>query len=255
MGSGKTAVGRRIAQRLGYAFLDTDHFIEQNFGCSIAELFELKGEPFFREAETRLLEHVPELVNHVVATGGGILAAPGNLEKLRRAGLSIFLNADLEEMLKRLERDTRRPKLREGELRETVESLLAERMPLYAQAEISIDTKGKSVNRVAGELIGFISERIKAHQSPGEGKAEGRAPPPPEGKESPPPQPVTDRPTPTDGLEDGAELPPGDAAAAVEAPPGDAREETEEGAPPAGDGGAGNAQPPAGGADPEEEAP
>ena len=187
MGSGKTAVGRRIAQRLGYGFLDTDHFIEQNFGCSIAELFEEKGEPFFREAETRMLERLPMLTNHVISTGGGMLATPGNPEKLKRAGLSIFLNADFEEILTRLERDTRRPKLREGELRETTARLLAERMPFYTQADIAIDTKGKSVNRVAGELIGLISEQGRAGGTPEQGV--GPSPPGPErtvGEAAPP---------------------------------------------------------------------
>lgn len=157
MGSGKTAVGRRIAQRLGYAFLDTDQWIEQQLGCTIADLFAQKGEAYFRELETRLAGGFCKLDNHVISTGGGMLTSPGNPERLRAAGLTVFLNADPEEILQRLERDTRRPKLKEGELRETVERLLGERMPLYTASQVCVNTKGKSVNRVAGEVIALLA--------------------------------------------------------------------------------------------------
>ncbi len=158
MGSGKTAVGRRVAHRLGYTFLDTDHFIEDQVGCTIAALFEQQGEPYFRELETRLVGQLHNLNNHVIATGGGLPVSPGNSERLRAVGRTVFLNADPEEILVRLERDTRRPKLKGGELRETVRRLLEERTPIYAQSDIVIDTKSKSVNRVAGELIAFLAK-------------------------------------------------------------------------------------------------
>jgi shikimate kinase len=196
MGSGKTAVGRRIAQRLGYAFLDTDQFIEQQVGCPISQLFEEKGEPFFRALENRLVEQFAKLDNHVISTGGGMLTSPGNPERMRGAGLTVFLNADPEEILKRLERDTRRPKLKEGELRETVERLLAERMPLYQASAITVDTKGKSVNRVAGEIIHFLAEydrepKAAPEREPDEearaetAPADEAASHPPSGEESP----------------------------------------------------------------------
>ncbi|MEE8395650.1 MAG: shikimate kinase [bacterium] len=169
MASGKTAVGRRLARRLGYGFVDTDRWIEQEVGCTIAQLFESHGEPYFRRLETELASHLHKLKNHIVSTGGGILTAEGNLELLRRAGLVIFLNADLEEILERLERDTHRPKLMEGELRETVTRLLGERMPVYLQAEIALDTKGKSANRVAGDIIRLVARR-KGEPEPAPGE-------------------------------------------------------------------------------------
>lgn len=168
MASGKTAIGRRLARRLGYGFVDTDRWIEQEVGCTIAQLFESDGEPYFRRLETELASHFHKLKNHIVSTGGGILTTEGNLELLRRAGLVIFLNADLEEILERLERDTHRPKLKEGELRETVTRLLAERRPVYSQAELALDTKGKSANRVAGEIIRLIAERPSEPGQPAE---------------------------------------------------------------------------------------
>ncbi len=164
MGSGKTGVGRRIAQRLGYGFLDMDQYIEGQAGCTIAQLFKEKGEAYFRRLESRIADRVHKLDNYVISTGGGILTSEGNLEKLNRAGLTIFLNADPEDILKRLERDTRRPKLKEGDLRETVTKLLGERMALYSQSAIIAPTKGKSVNRVAGEIIRMVAEHQAAQK-------------------------------------------------------------------------------------------
>ncbi len=166
MGSGKTSVGRRVAQRLGYGYLDTDHFIEQEMGCSISQLFDEKGETFFRQIESRIAAQLHKLDNHVIATGGGILTRDGNLEALTQAGVTIFLNADPEDIYDRLQRDTRRPKLREGDLQETVTRMLEERMERYRQCSIIIDTKGKSVNRVAGKVIeevaGFSTRTAQA---------------------------------------------------------------------------------------------
>lgn len=158
MGSGKTAVGRRLAQRLGYAFLDTDHFIEREAGCTIAELFEVRGELAFREMESALAGRLALVRCHVVATGGGLPCTPGNMERLKRAGVVVFLKAAPEDLLVRLSRDTRRPKLREGEsLEATIERLMGERLPIYEQADLVVETHGKSVNRVAGEIIANVS--------------------------------------------------------------------------------------------------
>ncbi len=153
MASGKTSVGRRVARRLGYHYLDTDKFIEGELGCTIAELFQTKGEPHFRDLETRLAHRLAVLTNSVVATGGGMPITPGNMETLRKAGVVVFLKADVNEIIARLERDTRRPKVQGGDLRATVERLYSERMLVYSQADIVIPTGGKSINQVAGDVI------------------------------------------------------------------------------------------------------
>lgn len=175
MASGKTAVGRRLARRLGYGFLDTDHWLEREMGCTIAEVFEQKGEPYFRKLEAALAASLHKLENHVISTGGGIVTTPDNIESLQRAGMVVFLNADPEEIIGRLEHDTHRPKLKEGDLRETVTRLLGERMPLYLRAGVAVDTKGKSANRVAGEVIHLVVERREkeATQAGGEPTGEG----------------------------------------------------------------------------------
>lgn len=160
MASGKTAVGRRVARRLGYTFLDTDHLIEDEIGITIAQLFEEQGEAAFRRLESAVADKLCELENHVISTGGGILTQPGNLERLKLAGLVVFLNADLEEIIERLQRDTRRPLVQGGGLREKVTALLTERLPVYQQSDVIIDTKGKSVNKVAGDVIHSLVERF-----------------------------------------------------------------------------------------------
>jgi shikimate kinase len=153
MASGKTSVGRRVAKRLGFRFMDTDHVIETEQGCAISEIFERQGEPAFRAMETDLLRRARKLDCHVFATGGGIVTTPGNIERLKDAGVVVFLKADPEDILRRLENDKRRPKVQGGDLRAKVTTLLGERMPLYEQADIVIETIGKTPNQVAGEVL------------------------------------------------------------------------------------------------------
>jgi shikimate kinase len=159
MASGKSTVGRRIARKLGYCFLDTDQFIEREMGCTIAELFATKGESYFRAIESRLARGLVSLHNTVISTGGGMAISPGNLDALKLAGRVVFLKAAIEDIIKRLERDTRRPKIAGTNLRETVERLYAERMPVYLQCEIVVETASKSLGWVAGEVIRRVAEQ------------------------------------------------------------------------------------------------
>ena len=153
MASGKTSVGRRVAKRLGYRFMDTDQLIESEQGRAIADIFAAEGEPHFRGLETQLLARLRRCDNHVFSTGGGIITTPGNLELLKRIGVVVFLKADLEDILRRLEHDKRRPKVQGGDLRTKVTTLHGERLPLYQQADVVIETLGKTPNLVAGEVI------------------------------------------------------------------------------------------------------
>lgn len=153
MASGKTSVGRRVAKRLGFRFMDSDHFIESEQGCTISEIFEKQGEAAFRALETALLHRLRRLDNYVLATGGGIVTTPGSLPLLKEVGAVVFLKADPEDILRRLENDKRRPKVQGGDLRTKVMNLLAGRMPLYEQADLIIETIGKTPNQVAGEVL------------------------------------------------------------------------------------------------------
>ena len=165
MASGKTAVGRRLAQRLGYSFIDTDRYIEDQLGRTITQVFASEGEPYFRDLETRLARRLRALSNHIIATGGGMVVTPGNMALLKAAGKVIFLNADPEEIIKRLARDTRRPLVQGQDVRERVTSLLPQRMPLYEQAHQSIATAGMSVNQVAGEILRHLNREEAAPEA------------------------------------------------------------------------------------------
>ena len=158
MASGKTSIGKRLAQRLGYAFLDTDHYIENQIGCSISDIFALQGEEYFRNLESKLAERLRQLHNSVIATGGGMIVGKGNLERLRAAGTVVFIKASMEDILQRLERDTRRPKAQQGDQRETLTRMMTERLPIYEQSAIIVETPNKSVNRVCGEIIQRVGE-------------------------------------------------------------------------------------------------
>ncbi|MDH4224592.1 MAG: shikimate kinase [Deltaproteobacteria bacterium] len=166
MASGKTSLGRKVAHRLGYRFLDTDHFIEKETGLEISRIFAQQGEAAFRGLETALARNLKGLNNHVISTGGGILTTPGNLEHLQQAGLVLFLNTDPEEIIARLEKDTRRPLAQGGDLRQKVTDMLAARMAQYMAADVVIDTRGKSGQQVAGEVIRVAAKYQSAHPEP-----------------------------------------------------------------------------------------
>lgn len=162
MASGKSSIGRRLSKRLGYRFLDTDSFIESELGCTIAELFSIQGEAYFRGLETKLLANLSHLENHIIATGGGIITTPGNMDLLKKIGPVVFLDADPQEIIERLQRDTRRPMVRGGNLEEKVTGLLTQRRPLYREADITLETVSKSVNETATAVLVQVNAYMQA---------------------------------------------------------------------------------------------
>lgn len=141
MGAGKSSIGRRLATRINVPFRDADTEIEGAAGCSIAELFERFGEAEFREGERRVILRVLKEAPHVLATGGGALLNAETREQIAKQTYSIWLRAPIELLLVRIERRETRPLLRNGNPRETLERLLREREPLYAQANLVIDAQ------------------------------------------------------------------------------------------------------------------
>lgn len=138
MGSGKSTVGRLLAARLGYAFLDTDDLIEKIGGVSIEQFFTERGESAFRELETQVLASVSAHTRVVVATGGGAVIAQRNWGYLRH-GVVLWLDAELETLARRLERSpSTRPLLAQSDLRARLEQLSNERRSLYAQADVHV---------------------------------------------------------------------------------------------------------------------
>ncbi len=156
MGTGKSAVGKILAARLGRNFVDTDQLIERQSGCMVSKIFETRGESDFRDLETevirRLVEYVPGSL--VVATGGGALIRAENRLVLQKMGLLLLLTASTKALIKRIRAQGGRPLLAGSkDLLSTIEALLAERAEFYDTCAYQFDTTGKNVNRVAAEII------------------------------------------------------------------------------------------------------
>ncbi len=154
MGSGKSSVGRFVAQRLGFQFLDTDALIVEREGLEISQIFALHGEAYFRDSETRTLESLASYSRCVISTGGGIVLREENRVILRELGLVVLLTAREEVIFERVNRTRKRPLLRTENPRETVARLLAERQPIYeSTAQCVIDTSDLSRDEVSEAVI------------------------------------------------------------------------------------------------------
>jgi len=133
MGAGKSSLGRRVAEALKLEFVDADRRLEQQAGASIATIFEHEGEAGFRAREERLLDELLQGQGLALATGGGAVLSAATRERLRRRAFVVHVQVGIEQQLARLERDTVRPLLAQGDRRETLARLSAVRDPLYAE--------------------------------------------------------------------------------------------------------------------------
>lgn len=158
MATGKSSVGRRLGELAGYRFLDLDAAIEEEEGVSIPEIFASRGEPAFRALERRMVERVAGETGLVIATGGGTVVDPGNLDRLRRSGVIVTLTADVGAILERAGRGDDRPMLRADDRERRVRALLEERAPAYAQADITLDTTRLGVEQAARRLLELLRE-------------------------------------------------------------------------------------------------
>lgn len=157
MGTGKTTVGRVLAERLRKPFIDTDARIEEAEGCSIAVLFATKGEPYFRSRERQTVaDAVRE--DAIVATGGGAIVDADNFACMRAAGPIVCLAADPEVIVQRTG-GSARPLLETADRRARVSQLLAERAAVYARADLTIDTSHRTVAAVVEEILSFLHSR------------------------------------------------------------------------------------------------
>jgi shikimate kinase len=154
MGAGKTSIGRRLAKELNIEFRDSDQEIEKKVGCSVAEIFEGFGESYFRQVEREtikdLLRNSPP---HVLATGGGAFMDAETRELIKEEGLSVWLRAALDVLADRVSRNDNRPLLNRGNPREILEKLIELRYPIYAEADLVVDSDSGPHFKVVEQII------------------------------------------------------------------------------------------------------
>ena len=158
MGTGKTAVARRLARSLKMEYVSTDDIIENREGRPINEIFTKDGETYFRGLEREAVKKASLMNNAVVAAGGGAVLDSGNMENLKRRGVVICLNAAPEDILERTKGYTDRPLLNVPDPMAKIKELLEKRAPYYKKADYQIDTSGKTLDEVTEEVKGLIAK-------------------------------------------------------------------------------------------------
>ncbi len=156
MGAGKSAIGRRVAERLDLEFVDADAEIEAAAGCSIEEIFDRFGEEAFRDGERRVMARLLETPMQVIATGGGAFMDEKTRSLIHEKAVCIWLKADLETLVARTSRSDDRPLLKGKDPRAVLSALIEERYPVYAEADIVIE----SMDRPRQETVNFVLDSI-----------------------------------------------------------------------------------------------
>lgn len=156
MGAGKTAIGRRLATRLDLPFVDADQEIERAAGCTIENIFAMYGEPAFRDLERRVIARLLREPVHVLATGGGAFMDPDTRDLIAESGISLWLRAELDVLVGRTARRGNRPLLKQGDPRETLRRLIEIRYPVYASADITVDSRDGPLEQTVDEVVSAI---------------------------------------------------------------------------------------------------
>ncbi|MDR7030337.1 shikimate kinase [Rhizobium rosettiformans] len=160
MGAGKSAIGRIVAQQLGLSFVDTDTEIERVSRMSISELFAAYGEEEFRALETRVIKRLLRTGPRVVSTGGGAFINEKTRKQIERGGLSVWLNADLEVLWERVNKRDHRPLLKTENPKQTLKDLMDKRYPIYALADITVQSRDVRKEVIANEVLTSVIEYI-----------------------------------------------------------------------------------------------
>lgn len=156
MGAGKTTVGRRLANRFGVPFVDADAEVEAAAGMTIPEIFAQHGEPHFREGERKVIARLLQENGGVLATGGGAFMDPDTRAQIKRDGVSVWLRAEVALLLKRVGRRNNRPLLKQGDPAEIMTRLRDERYPVYAEADITVDSTDVPHEEIVDAIIAAL---------------------------------------------------------------------------------------------------
>ena len=160
MGVGKSSIGRRLAARLGVPFVDADSEIEKAAGMSIADIFARHGEADFRSGEARVIARLLEGGPQVLATGGGAFMNEQTRANIRDKGVSVWLKAELDVLTRRLRRRNDRPLLKTADPVATLANLLAERDPIYGEADVMVMSREIAHDLIVGEIIAAVSSKL-----------------------------------------------------------------------------------------------
>lgn len=161
MGAGKSAVGRRLAVRLDLPFADADSEIEQAASQTIDEIFTVHGEAYFRDGERRVIARLLEDGPKVLATGGGAFLNAATRQKIAATAISVWLRADIDVLMSRVQRRDNRPLLRRGDPREIMEKLMQERHPVYETADITVHSRDVTHEAVVSEIIEALARYLR----------------------------------------------------------------------------------------------
>jgi shikimate kinase len=153
MGAGKSSIGRRLAERLGIAFADADNEIETAHRMGIPDIFATYGEAYFRSGEARVIARLLDGGPQVLSTGGGAFMNADTRAAILAKGVSIWLNADFDVLMRRIKRRHNRPLLKSDDPGETLRRLIAERYPVYAEAEITIQSRDVPHEKIVDEIV------------------------------------------------------------------------------------------------------
>jgi shikimate kinase len=165
MGAGKTTIGRRLAQALHLNFVDADAEIERAAGLSVADIFQLHGEADFRRGERQVIARLLKDPPHVLATGGGAFIDPATRGAMRERAITIWLKAPLEVLMRRVERRDDRPLLKGGDPQTVMKKLMEDRYPIYAQADLTIESTNSPHNAAVVAVIEALKARAARMQA------------------------------------------------------------------------------------------
>jgi shikimate kinase len=161
MGAGKSSIGRKLAQRLNLPFVDADAEIERAAGMSISDIFTEHGEPYFRAGEARVIARLLDSGPQVLATGGGAFMHPQSREAIRAKGISVWLRAEYDVLMKRIRRRSDRPMLKTDDPGETLRRLMQERDPVYAEADVIVHSRDVPHEIIIAEIISAVTSRLQ----------------------------------------------------------------------------------------------
>jgi shikimate kinase len=160
MGCGKSSVGRRLASRLGLGFVDADEEIERVAAKTIVEIFTDHGEAYFRDGERRVIARLLASGPQVLATGGGAFINPETRAKIRERGVSVWLRADLPVLMRRVSKRDTRPLLKSGDPEATMRDLMKKRYPVYAEADVTIESRDVPHDVIVNEVIASLKAKL-----------------------------------------------------------------------------------------------